>query len=339
MRCRAFRFRSLFFSFLLLLGMATPGALRAQSATDTTLVSLLRGTELGIGALVQADALIGDDAIRDGFNLRATRLRLRGEAPGLQFFVQTDFNRNPSVLDARLRVPLSSKASVVAGLYKTPFSAELIRFRGALRTLERSRVVNALAPQRQIGVTLRADIPSSPLQFEGGLFNGPQDLQSNDNNSLLYVGRLASTLPVREGVLDVGVQAAYSNDRNVAIPPVTSSFRGQRTLVGLDAEFRNEQWVLAGTWITASLDPPNRSSYQPWGYYATVAYRVAPRHQLVLRLDGFSDGRAGTTEDELLVLGYNLFWTSALKFQVNYAAEFDELDTGTLGARLQLALN
>jgi hypothetical protein len=59
----------------------------------------------------------------------------------------------------------------------------------------------------------------------------------------------------------------------------------------------------------------------------------------VLRLDGFSDGRAGTTEDELLVLGYNLFWTSALKFQVNYSAEFDELDTGTLGARLQLALN
>lgn len=337
MRLRAFCRHTLLLGLLLLI--TAPGALRAQSPADTALVSLLRGTSLEVGALVQADAQVGDDAIRDGFNLRATRLRLRGEAPGLQFFVQTDFNRNPSVLDGRLRVPLSPNASVAAGLYKTPFSAEFVRFRGALRTLERSRVVNALAPQRQIGVTIRADIPESPLQFEGGLFNGPQGLQTNDNNSLLYVGRLTSTVPVREGALDVGVQAAFSNDRNVTIPSVTNSFRGQRTLFGLDAEFQNEDWLLAVTWITASLDPPNRSSYQPWGYYATVGYRVAPRHQLLLRLDGFSDGRPATTEDERLIAGYTLFWTTALKFQVNYSAPLDEIDTGALGARLQLALN
>jgi hypothetical protein len=135
------------------------------------------------------------------------------------------------------------------------------------------------------------------------------------------------------------VQAAFSNDRNVAIPSVTGSFQGQRILFGADAEFQHEKWLLAGEWITASLDPPNSDSFQPWGYYATVGYNVAPRHQVLVRLDGFSDGQAFTTEEEELILGYNLLWTSALKVQVNYVTPLDEIDAGTLGARLQLALN
>lgn len=340
MRLRALFFYTALLALLALL-KAFPQSLHAQStssSSDTTFVSLLRGTELGVGGLVQVDGEIGDDTRPDGFDLRVARLRLRGQAPGLQFFVQTDFNRNPSVLDARLRVPLSSTASIAAGLYKTPFSPEFIRFRGDLRTLERSRVVNALAPQRQVGVTLRADVPSSPLQFEGGLFNGTRGLQTNDNDSFLYVGRLSSAIPLDVGDLEIGVQAAFSNDRNVAIPSVTGSFQGQRTLFGVDAEFQHEKLLLAGEWITASLDPPNGDSVQPWGYYATVGYSVAPRHQLLLRLDGFSDGRA-PAEDEQLIVGYNLLWTSALKFQVNYVTPLDEIDAGTLGARLQLALN
>lgn len=323
-----------------LLLILAPSPATAQSGADTTFVSLLRGTELGVGTLLQVDADANRDEAPDSFTLRTARLRLSGRAPGLRFLLQTDFNRTPSVLDVRLRVPVSPTVSIAAGLYKSPFSAEFLASRSNLILLERARVVNALAPQRQTGIAGRADLLDERLRVEGGVFNGNGGrLRLDDNDAFLYVGRLSGTLPLRRGQLEAGVNAAISNDEDTALGPVAASFTGQRVVAGADARLRYGSWTVAGEWITASLDANEGPTYRPWGYHATVGYAVAARHQLVLRFDDFSDGRTATEDDDELLLGYNLFWTTALKLQVNYATPLDALDEGAVGARLQLALD
>jgi hypothetical protein len=327
-------------AFLLL---ALPSTLHAQSPspTDTTFVSLLRGTELGIGALLQVDGMAGRHDTPDSFELRVARLRFRGTAHRLQFFVQTDFNRAPAVLDTRLRVSVSEAVSVAAGLYKAPFSAELLLFRGDLPFLERSRVVNALAPRRQTGVSVRADLLPDRLRFEGGVFNGNGGrLRINDNNSFLYVGRVAGTLPVSDsGNLTIGANAAYSRDEAASLDVLPDPFTGDRTVLGLDARLHWQQWLLAAEGITAWLDAANGLMYQPSGYYVTVGRRLADYHQVLVRVDAFDDDRSVTDEPAVLLAGYTFFWTPAAKLQINYSAPADDLTQGAVGARLQLALN
>lgn len=319
-----------------------PSALPAQSPSpsDTTFVSLLRGTELGIGALLQVDGMAGRDDAPDSFELRVARLRFRGTAHRLQFFVQTDFNRAPAVLDTRLRVSVSEAVSVAAGLYKAPFSAELLLFRGDLPFLERSRVVNALAPRRQTGVSVRADLLPDRLRFEGGVFNGNGGrLRINDNNSFLYVGRLAGTLPVSDsGNLTIGANAAYSRDEAANLGVLPDPFTGDRTVLGVDARLHWQQWLLAAEGITAWLDAAGLM-YQPSGYYVTVGHRLTDYHQVLFRVDAFDDDRSVTDEPAVLLAGYNFFWTPAAKLQINYSAPADNVTQGAVGARLQLALN
>ena len=272
-----------------LLILLPPASLQAQSApsSDTTFVSLLQGTELGIGALLQVDGTAGRADATDSFNLRVARFRFRGTAHRLQFFVQTEFNSAPAVLDTRLRFAVSDAVSVAAGLYKAPFSAEFLLFRGDLPFLERSRVVNALAPKRQTGVSLRADLLPGRLQFEGGVFNGNGgQFRLNDNDSFLYVGRLTGIQPLSDnGQLAVSANVAYSQDESVALSPLPAPFAGRRTLLGLDARLQWQQWLLAAEGITAHLNAADGPTHQPAGYYVTTGYRFTDHHQALVRLD------------------------------------------------------
>lgn len=316
-------------------------AQQPASPSDTTFVSLVRGTELSIGALLQVDGAVSRTETPNTFQLRVSRLRFRGATHRFQFFVQTDFIRSPAVLDTRLRFAISDDVSIAAGLYKTPFSGEFLLFRGDLTFLERSRVVNALAPRRQTGVSLRADLVPDRLRLEGGVFNGNgARLRTNDNDAFMYVGRLTSTHPLADrGQLILGANAAYSQDEAVALSPASSPFTGERIVGGLDARLTWNAWLVAAEGIVARLDPSGGTAYQPCGLHVTAGYQFIPRHEVVLRADVYSDDRAATDEPTELLLGYNLAWTSTATLQVNYRAPAEDLGQGTVGARLQLALN
>lgn len=342
--------RAIYRALLLVPGLllALPALTAAQSTSEQgapPTVALLQGTSLGIGTLIQVDGYVGRQTAPDGFALRATRLRLRGTTDRLRFFVQTDFNRTPSVLDARLRVPLSRTTSITAGLFKAPFSAELLLFRGDLLVLERSRVVNTLAPRRQLGVSLRTDLVAGRLRLEGGLFNGNGGgLRPNDNDAFLYVGRVSGAIPLAAGRLAVGANVAYSQDENVALGSITPSFAGQRWVLGLDARLHWRRWTLAAEGLTARLDAANGPATRPGGYYLTAGYDLAAQHQLRVRLDAFdsdhpaaADGAA--RDDTQVILGYAFAWTETVTMQINYLSSVEALDSGHVGGRLQLALH
>ena len=313
---------------------------------DTTFVSLLRGTALGVGALLQTDLNAGSGVQNDGFDLRAARLRFKGAVAPVQFFVQTDVTNTPVVVDTRIRLPLTPQVHLLAGLYKTPFSRELITFRGDILMAERSRAVNALAPARQLGAHLSLDLLPDRLTLEVGMFNGPQDLRPNDNGQFLYVGRLAGSIPAGATTLDVGANVGVSDDANVDLGSIASNFDGLRVLFGADAEVRTERWVLSGELVGACLDADRvvvdntvaDDTRCPVGGHLTGGFTTGP-HEFRLRYDRFDPDRPGTGAlEDRWTLGYAFLLSESVEGIVNYTAA-DDGDDGRFTLRLQVAVN
>ncbi|WP_263788366.1 OprO/OprP family phosphate-selective porin [Salinibacter grassmerensis] len=339
----------------LLIGLgAHPAAAQSPGGAGVTVGA---GDALRVGGLVQADAYLGREAgPNDGFRARSARLRLGGQAEGLSYVVQTDFTSSSreapsSLLDAFVQVPLANRLRLRGGLFKTPYSAEFLAPRPRIRFAERARVVNALAPNRQAGVQLTGDLTAeaSDAQVTAtlGAFNGTRGLSTNDNENLLYLGRLTGSAPLGPGTLDVGASGGYSIDGQVSIPntlPNTvSTFTGTRALFQADAQYETDRWLLAGALHAADLeyddeDPATGiNSQSPFGYYATAGLNVADGHQVLARLEGYDPDSAGRTPDDQFVLGYNYDASSVLRVVVNYKASTEDVADGFFTGRLQVA--
>lgn len=337
--------RTLFVIGVLVLGTGALRPVAAQSADDSGAVSVAGGGTLTVGGLLQTDAYLGGSG-PDQFRARSARLRLGGRVRSLQYVVQTDFASSSVLLDAYARLPLTNRLRVTAGLFKTPFSAEFLTPRPALLFAERARVVNALAPNRQAGVTLGGTLLPERLSARVGVFNGTRGLGPNDNDLFLYVGRLNGQLPLGPGQLEVGTNVAYSIDDDVALSDLgRSSFAGTRFLFGVDARFETDQWLLAGELDTGELDPRGISipglsrTAEPVGLYLAAGANVAADHQLLARFDQFDpDVPAQATPDDQLTLGYNYDPSSTLRVLLNYQTPVDDISDGFLTARLQVAL-
>lgn len=330
------------FSLLLLAsslcGLSSPAA--AQSSDETGgVVRVGGGDALTIGGLLQTDAYL-NRVQADGFRVRTTRLRLGGEARDLQYVVQTDFASPSVLLDAFARVPLSSEVRVTAGLFKAPFGAELLTGRPNLLFAERSRAANALPPGRQAGVTLAASLVPDRLTATAGAFNGVGGLQPNDNDHLLYVGRLDGTLPLGATTLDTGINAGYSVDDGVPRPGLGTPFAGTRVLFGADARLTGPRWLLAGEVNGTQFDPDGPAEARTaLGYYFAGGVDVAENHQLLARFDHYDPDVPGrTAPDDRVTLGHNYDPTPMLRVPLNYEALTTELGGGAVTARLQVAL-
>ena len=324
---------------LLAVLVAAPLTLHAQSA-DTLTVSLLRGERLDIGTLLQADASFNEPGRTDGFEARVARLRLGGTVERARFFVQADFIDSPSVLDLRLRVPLHQHLTLRAGLYKSPFSHSLITFRGVLPLAERPRVVNALAPQRQIGGHLTAALVPDRLSLEIGLFNGNGDaIAPNDNNAFLYVGRVTATHVLSDARIQVGVNAGYSQDADVDLRMTADGFSGDRLLLGGDLTVTAPRWRVLGEGIGARLHPSGGASRSPLGVALTGGVTPAEDHEVLLRFDHYDPDAATDAPDDRWALGYAYTVGPSVQARAEYEAAADDLGNGAVTLRLQVAVN
>lgn len=335
-------------SLLITLGVLcglSPAA--AQSPSDGS-VTIGDGHTLRIGGLVQTDAYLAREetdvplarSAGSGFRARSVRVRLGGETQRLSYVVQTELTSSSVLLDALARVPLTDRIRLSGGLFKTPYSAEILKGRPDLLFAERARVVNALAPARQAGATLSASLlPDGRLTATIGSFNGTTGLQGNDNDLLLHVGRLATAVPVGPTQLNLGVNAAYSIDDQVTVAERQQPFSGRRILVGGDASLQSDRWLLEGEVHVADLvsDRPDEATSSPFGYYVAGGATVAPRHQFVVRYGYFDSDVPRSTGGDNVTLGYNFDVSSTLRAQLNYRAPVDDADGGFATARLQVA--
>ena len=311
-----------------LLFILSAGATSALHAQDEPLLERLQrqfqSEHFRLGMLTQVVGTLqfdADDAV-NGFSIGAARLSARGRLDGgFNYLLQTEFVSSPVLLDARLGYAFSETFSISAGVYKAPFSAEQLIPAANIDMINRSIVVSALAPGRQIGVSLDGYNPERTVMYSIGAFNGNgRSLGGNDNNSLLYAGRLAVYPSLSEGSLELGLNLAYSEDPGPA---------GGRTrfLFGGDARFQQERLLLAGEVIYGDIDAAVVAGGErnPVGYQATAGYMLEPGvHQVLLRLDGFDPDLAAGDDVNFLIFGYNYWPTGAFELQVNFLAPLFE---------------
>lgn len=283
----------------------------------------LFGEQIELGALVQTVGQVTFDPPAAGpgtnqFNVATTRLRLSGRGgSGFRYMAQTDFTRSLVLLDARVGYRFSPGATLRTGLFKAPFSGEFLTGAANIDFINRSRVVNTYAPNRQVGASLYGETGGA-LGYEIGIFNGNgRTLSGNDNNRFMYSGRLTFSPDLQTGGLEIGANVAFSED-------ALSGFRGTRTLIGVDARFERGPWLLSGELIRAELEPVGATGREPIGYHLTAGYSPVPdRHQLLVRLDQVDHDTLSDTPTQVL-FGYNLFATEAYGLQLNYVLPIGE---------------
>ncbi|GMV40571.1 MAG: hypothetical protein AMXMBFR64_22870 [Myxococcales bacterium] len=211
-------------------------------------------------ALIQAQAApyVGDDALvvtgdaadSEGFRLRRARLGFSGVAAAIvPFQVSGELAGDTArLVDAWVGVVPKPFVGLYAGARKVPFSRSAIM--GADRTalIERPFAVRAMAPFRQVGMSLEGDILGPMLHYSVGLFNGFQrsDLFGegytenaaafgNRFDELAVAGRL-STAPLGE----LGESMADLDHSSFRFGVGCSAFYsdgGTRDIIGVEGDF------------------------------------------------------------------------------------------------------
>ena len=256
----------------------------------------------------------------NGFYLSNVRLRMRGNLDNnFSYFFQTNFMVSPILLDALISYKFTDELQFSAGQFKAPFSKEYLTYAADLDFVNRARVTELLSPRRDIGVQLSGKFADNLFEYRAGIFNGngPNKIY-NDNNSFLYVGRLALTPNDKNNHYEIGLNAGYNENSNDGV--LTNSFNGKRTFIGGDIRAEISDFLITSEIIMNKFDGTIDSINtikKPYGYHITLGYKPFQNHQFLFRYDNLSaDGIISNSD--LYIIGYN-FWPSKFaEIQINY---------------------
>jgi len=190
-----------------------------------------------------------------------------------------------SLRDAFVRWSLAPW-SVTAGQFKTPFSREYITSITTIETAERSGVVNALAPKRDIGV-MGEVARGTDASLAVGVFNGEgQNAAANRDSTLLVVSRLTLRPISQLGVS--GDLAAYGPDS---------------TRYGGELVLEQSGLALRGEYFEQWRDLANQRDR---GWFGVATCRIVPWLQLVTKEEAYEHPVAkGTVTQRATTFGAN----------------------------------
>lgn len=311
---------------LALAGLAVAAPLAAQQEPEPILdqVRDVFGSEgLTLGFLLQAvldPGIDGDDPARA--QVGNARLRLQGRLDGgFSYKLQTNHAATPTLLDAQLSWSPGPELMVSVGRFKTPFSRELLTYAGSIDFVNRSRVVSALAPNRQVGVQLGGRL-TDVVSWSAGGFTGPRT--STSDQSLLGVVRLeGSGIEVGKGTLAVAAQFAGGREDAIGARALGPAFTGDGLIYGVDARYEAGPLLLAGEYIRGEWNPDfGVLDVEADGVYLTAGYMLAEARQVLMRWDRYE--APGQEPDDVLVFGFNAWPTGATEIQVNWLVPLKE---------------
>ncbi len=307
------------------------------------------GVELG-GLLVAGFRAEPAESTRNtGFDLFHARLAASGTAGlGVEYLVKTGVDpddRDVSLLDARLTIPVRPELRISAGQFKAPFSREALTGPAELQFAERAQGPAALAPLRQVGAQLSGEVLDRRLRYRAGVFNGEGRTAENPDGLMLYAGRVefsrlgGSVQFYDELNITVGASAAFADEsgRDVSdagpfrAPVVDAeSFRGERLLLGGDLEVDYRGLFLAGEYVRGEYDPDplidgssGASTQTAAGLTVEGGYKLwGGLVDLIGRLDTFDPPASGRRD--FLVLGANVYPGLDARLGLQYAARLDD---------------
>ena len=162
----------------------------------------------------------------NGFQIRRAKIIVSGSPyENINYRLEVNVARVPKLDDAYIEFDRLPYLVARIGQFKVPFSLEMITVDHEILSIERSEVVNQIAPDRDMGIMFSGDLVNEILSYNIGVFNGRRadDLHAykvgsyadsaqnkyNDNDLFLMAGRLV--VKPAEWVI-VGVNALSSKD-------------------------------------------------------------------------------------------------------------------------------
>src|SRR6266849_6203480 len=305
----------------------------------------------------------GQTALKDRFRLRRARINLTGDfAEQFDFKIEGDFEQSDGINSGRTDFSGTDifinwhqfpAAQVKAGQWKAPFGLEQLTPDTSLFTIERTLPTGAITPERQIGVQLwgkpftnvwpdQKDL----LTYYAGIFNGyGRNINNNDNNNFMYVGRLESTLfkdvfgkgsflklggDVLNSRDDKGVNISQTLNLLVnadgSLSPFVLPGADERTAWSVDAWLRLGRFDLIGEYLEEYVNGrtvngvPGMPDFTTNGYYITAGYFLIPKKlQAVVQWQDLNPGQKGDDGLYSILGGLNYYiHGDDLKLMVNY---------------------
>lgn len=342
------------------------------AAAPSVLQAQFEAQPVHVGALVRTGLQLqpSSSGLTNGFEIWDARANIGGSI-GLVFdywiegaFETQSFDTGTygteksgfTLLDAKLTIPIIPELAVSVGQFKTPFSREFILYKSDIQFVERSQVVLALAPGRQIGLQLAGDALGTRLWYGAGMFNGNGRTLSNDNNAFMWMGRVQFNTVgdiefYEDLVFQIGANVAFSKDSAVDVglagdlgpPPIDAdAYEGDRLLWGFDAELSYRGFFVNGEYLQGRFSPSQLQGgvllpTEPEtavakGYYIEGGYSLWGAIEGLLRYDRYTAADAtlslGSPTSQFLVAGINVYPGFFSKIGMQYVFGLDGTTRG-----------
>jgi phosphate-selective porin len=230
------------------------------------------------------------------------------------------------LLDAKLTFKLSDRHKLHAGQYVVPFSREDLASDLTIYTINRALVVDKLAPNRDIGVSLDGATDSQILKYSVGVFNGAgkntNSDKGNDNDQFLYLGRMVVAPKTETVKVEIGANYARNNVEAGYARVDSSTFAGKEDLYGVDLSLDWNNSSFIGEYINAKLSPDaGGQATKKDGYYLQYAYSFNPKYQAVLKYEEYDADKSveANTEKKWTTIGLNQYIRgNDLRMSYNY---------------------
>ena len=245
-------------------------------------------------------------------HVQRARVTLDGPiAPGFRYHVQAGYEQGIGLLlvDAAIRWR-AGFTTVTVGQFKTPFAREYVIPLPELETLDRSLVVDALAPRRDIGIM--GQFALGPDSLAVAIVNGEgQNALTNKDSALLVVSRFVAH---PTAIVALGADVAY--------------YGADSMRFGADANVETHSFALRGAYYAQHRSTVADNDF---GWFASASCRPVPGLQLVAREEDFErPGISAALKTIQTVVGANVDLSGpAVRLGVNYVTRL----VGTPGVR------
>ncbi|MBF8251082.1 MAG: hypothetical protein HW382_710 [Deltaproteobacteria bacterium] len=188
----------------------------------------------------------------NGFQIRRAKIIVSGSPyENINYRLEVNVAKVPKLDDAYIEYNRLPYLVVRIGQFKVPFSLEMITLDHEILSIERSEVVNQIAPDRDMGMMFSGDLVNEILSYNIGVFNGRRadDLHAykvgsyadsaqnkyNDNDYFLMAGRLV-VKPA--DWVSVGVNALSSEDGHEDPSAIYVRWPVYRNAYGVDLKLK-----------------------------------------------------------------------------------------------------
>lgn len=176
-----------------------------------------------------------------------------------------------------------------AGQFKTPQSRELLLSDELIETPDRSVIIGALTPGRDLGVQLAYAGPGRAWDVTAGVFNGEgQNVSQNRDSTVLFAGR-ATARPAA----------------GIALGASGAAFGGDSTRYGADVELQARVGWLRAEVLVQDVDGRAQNDE---GWYGLAGWHLTPAWAVVARWEQLNRPAQSAATSRLRASTIGLLW-------------------------------